>query len=103
LQLKPGLTGFARIKNRRTLLAIPSVSVINPVKDEATAFVVDSNGVVHIRPVKIGMAMEGFTEVVGGLAEGENVVTVGQANLRDGDKVRIGKDRSVSGDAGEGE
>ena len=74
------------------MLAIPSVAIINPVKDKATVFVVDAQSIAHIREIKTGMVTEGFTEVVSGLNEGQSVVTVGQVNLRDGDTVRIGEE-----------
>jgi hypothetical protein len=32
-----------------------------------------------------------MSEILSGVEEGDNVVTVGQLDLRDGDKVRIGK------------
>jgi multidrug efflux pump subunit AcrA (membrane-fusion protein) len=51
-------------------------------------FVVD-NGVVHTREVRCGLAANGFTEIMSGLREGEQVVTVGQLYLHDNDKVRV--------------
>jgi RND family efflux transporter MFP subunit len=90
LLLKPGLSGFARIEDRRTVLAVPSVAVINPLKEGASVFTVDSGLTAHLRAVRVASSAEGFTEVAGGLEEGEEVVVVGHANLRDGDRVRIG-------------
>lgn len=95
LRLTPGLTGFARIKNYKTSLAVPAVSIINPVGETATVFVVDSNSIVHIRRVKIGVSAGGFTEIVEGLREGETVVTAGIEFLKDGDRINVmGGDKS---------
>lgn len=91
LKLKPGLTGFIRIKKERNTLAVPSISIINPTGvRESSLFIIDEGLIVRLKRVKIGMVAEGMTEILDGLAEGDNVVTVGQFNLRDGDHVRIG-------------
>jgi RND family efflux transporter MFP subunit len=92
LRLKPGLTGFARIKNYKTALAIPTISVMNPVGESATIFTVDQNAQVHIRRVKIGVSASGLTEIIEGLQEGDNVITTGVQFLKDGDKVQIMED-----------
>jgi hypothetical protein len=59
-------------------------------------FVVDENGVTHLRPVSIGLESGGLVEIQSGLSEGENVVVVGQAALSDRDTVRIGSEYAVS-------
>jgi len=94
LKLTPGLTGFARVKNSKTALAVPSVSVVNPVGEVATVFIVDSNSVAHIKRVKIGISSGGLTEVVEGLKEGDKVVTAGIEFIRDGDKVSVMEDKT---------
>ena len=43
-------------------------------------------------PLGLGLSDEGTTEVVGGLNPGDEVVVVGQANLRDGARVRFEAD-----------
>ena len=95
LQLMFGLSGFVRIKNQRTTLAVPSVAIINPVGDQATVFVVGKDLTVHLKPVKIGLVTNEMTEVISGLREGEQVVTVGQRDLKENDKVRIGKEEQI--------
>jgi membrane fusion protein, multidrug efflux system len=86
LRLKTGITGFARLESKRMALAVPSTAVINPVGDRPTVFVVD-HGVAHIRPVRCGLSSHGMTEILSGLQEGEQVVTVGQLYLQSNDKV----------------
>ena len=88
LRLKPGLSGFARIRRRAEgSLAVPSIALINPTGDQASVFVVDGDGQAHQRRVRSGIVANAMTEILDGLKEGEDVVTVGQLNLRDNDKV----------------
>ena len=90
LMLKTGMTGFARIKNEKSAVSVPSVAVISPFNDRAILFVVDENGTAHLRRIKTGIVANGMTEIVSGVEEGELVVTVGQLNLKENDRVRIG-------------
>jgi membrane fusion protein (multidrug efflux system) len=92
LRLKPGMTGYARIVADRTALAVISTALVNPVGDHATVFVVDERSVAHIRQVRYGLMAEGLTEIKDGLQKGERVVTVGQQELKDGDRVRANQD-----------
>jgi membrane fusion protein (multidrug efflux system)/multidrug efflux system membrane fusion protein len=86
LRLIPGITGYARILNQHMGLAVPSTAVIDPVGDKATVFVVaDSRS--HIRTVRRGLMADGMTEILDGLQEGEQVVTSGQQELHDNDRV----------------
>ena len=89
LRLKPGVTGYARFVKTHTALAVPSVAVLNPVEDRATVFVVDAGNRAHIREIRTGLMADGMMEVLDGLKKGERVVTVGQLELREGDKVSI--------------
>ena len=89
LRLKPGVTGYARFVKTHTALAIPSVAVLNPVGDKATVIVVDSGSRARIREIRPGIMADGMTEVLDGLQKGERVVTVGQLELRDGDRVSV--------------
>ena len=89
LRLKKGVTGYSRIAAARTVLAVPSSALVNPVGDRATVFVVDKDDKVHARQIRYGMVGEGMTEVLSGVDEGEQVVTVGQSGLRDNEKVQV--------------
>jgi membrane fusion protein, multidrug efflux system len=89
LRLIPGITGYARLMNERMALAVPSTAVINPVGDKATVFVVDKDNRAHIREVRRGLLIGGMTEILDGLQEGEEVVTVGTQELRDNDRVAV--------------
>ena len=91
LRLIPGITGYARLANDRMVLAVPSTAVINPVGDKATVYVVGEDGRAHVREVRRGLLVGGMTEILEGLQEGEEVVTVGTQELRDNDKVSVNK------------
>jgi RND family efflux transporter MFP subunit len=89
LRLIPGITGYARLINDRMALAVPSTAVINPVGDKAIVFVVDNENRAHIREVRRGPSIGGMTELLEGVQEGEQVVTVGTQELRDNDRVDV--------------
>lgn len=89
LRLKKGVTGYARLHSDRMGLAVPSTAIINPLSDRAAVFVVGDDHRAHLRPVRVGVEAEGYTEIVSGLREGEQVVTVGQFDLHDNDQVRV--------------
>ncbi len=89
LKLTPGLTGFARIIYHKKALVAPSISIINPVGENATVFIVDSNSIAHIKQAQIGISAGGLTEILGGLKEGDNVVFAGIQFLKDGDRVNV--------------
>jgi len=87
-RLKPGLSGFARIRRTaKDVLAVPSIAIMNPSGDEASVFVVDDSNRAHLRQVHPGIVVEAMTEISSGLKEGEKVVSVGQLYLKDNDKV----------------
>src|ERR1044072_4882399 len=88
-RLKPGLSGFARIRrSAKDVLAVPSIAILNPSGEQASVFVVDANGRASLRKVRPGVVVDAMTEVRDGLKEGEKVVTVGQLYLNNNDKVR---------------
>jgi RND family efflux transporter MFP subunit len=91
LRLKPGLSAFVRLeRHHRSVLAVPSISLVNPTgPGESTVFVVES-GRARYRRIRVGAMAEGLTQVIDGLEEGEQVVTVGQLDLNDGDPVNVG-------------
>jgi membrane fusion protein (multidrug efflux system) len=91
LRLIPGITGYARLTNDRMALAVPSTAIINPVGDRATVFVVDKDKRAHVREVRRGLLIGGMTELLDGVQEGEEVVTVGTQELRDNDRVEVNK------------
>ncbi len=88
LRLKPGLSGFVRIRrNIQNVLAVPSIAIMNPSGEQATVYVVNDSGRANLRNVRPGVVVNAMTEILSGLKEGEKVVTVGQLYLQENDKV----------------
>ncbi len=89
LKLKPGLTGFARVRLEKTALAVPTVAVINPFGEKASVFVINSDSRAALTPVRVGLEANGMMEIVSGLKEGSLVVTAGTLDLRNNDRVQV--------------
>jgi membrane fusion protein (multidrug efflux system) len=87
--LRPGL--FARVDigvaHRSDVVMIPEESVLQRALGPIV-FMVDDDGRVHQREVRIGMHRRGAVEIESGIEAGEWVVTSGQARLLDGLIVR---------------
>lgn len=85
--LVPGM--FARFTvayaKHENALVIPLDAVIE--QDDETAVYVVADGSVARRIVQTGIATGNQVEVLGGLAENEEIVVVGHSGLRDGSKV----------------
>jgi len=89
LKLKPGISGFGRIKVKKVALAVPSTAIMNPVGENASVFIVDSQSRAVLVPVRYALVAGGLTEIVAGVQEGQPVITVGSLYLKNHDKVRI--------------
>jgi RND family efflux transporter MFP subunit len=89
LQLKPGISGFARIHLDKMALAVPSTAIMNIVGESPSVFVINQELQAVSRPVRLGIEGGGLTEILGGVREGEMVVSVGSLYLKDGDKVNM--------------
>jgi RND family efflux transporter MFP subunit len=89
LQLKPGISGFARIRLQKTALAVPSTAVMNIVGENPSVFTVDDKSEAVLAPVRLGLSAGGMTEILEGVSEGDTVVTVGNLYLKSGDKLNV--------------
>jgi membrane fusion protein (multidrug efflux system) len=88
LRLKPGLSGFARIRRTATnALVVPSIAIMNPSGEQASVFIVDSTNHARLRKVRPGVVVDALTEITDGLKAGDRVVTVGQLYLKEDDRV----------------
>jgi membrane fusion protein (multidrug efflux system) len=87
LKFKPGM--YARIRlvldERKSVVLVSDDALINS-QGQQQVFVVN-DGVVHKRPVKIGLEESVNNEVIDGLKPGDVVVIRGQELLREGMKV----------------
>jgi len=84
----PGMHAIARIAKRLEGLRIPAIGLIKPENKRASVFVVDTEGIAHLRDIEIGHYAQGYVRVVEGLKAGDKVVVAGQLYLLDGDRVR---------------
>jgi RND family efflux transporter MFP subunit len=88
---KPGM--FCRVKtilkNQRGSLAVPSLAIITNGNDRGV-FVIN-DGKAYFRKVTVGITEDNFTEILNGLKENEDVVTVGMNNLKDGIRINLVK------------
>lgn len=89
LQLKPGISGFARIRIQKTGVAVPSVAVMNIVGENAAVYIINAQSQAVLTPVRLGLSAGGMTEIVEGVNEGDTVATVGALYLKTGDKVNV--------------
>jgi multidrug efflux pump subunit AcrA (membrane-fusion protein) len=87
--LKPGMFGRAEIilRTNPQAVTVPIQSVLTEV-DRDFVFVLQENKVSR-RPVKKGVVRDAVVEILQGLSPGEQVVTAGQASLKDGGQVRL--------------
>lgn len=87
--LKPGM--FARLKiitdTRTDAIVIPKRALVSNDGEQAVFVVADN--LARKRQVEIGFDDEGQVEILSGLEEAEQVVTIGQSGLKDSTKVEI--------------
>lgn len=88
-RLRPGMFGRLNVvyDTRVDALVIPRGALLGE-GDEAAVFVVE-NDIVKRVPLQLGFVGDGKAEVLEGLTDGAQVVTLGQAAVRDGIKVKI--------------
>lgn len=88
-RLKPGMFGRIDIVYdvRNDTLLVPRSAVIQ--EDAESAVFVVKDGVASRRTVSVGYSNNGSIEVTAGVKAGEQVVTVGQASLKEGAKVNV--------------
>ena len=86
LKIKTGRPAYVWIKNHRKGFMIPRFSVITSPTGQASVFVVQASRA-RLRPIRIGATRKNKVEVLEGLTEGEEVVSVGLSELQDNDRV----------------
>ena len=88
-RLKPGM--FARVnivyERRENALQLPRAAMLDADGTQSVFIVVD--GKAQQRPLRTGLANNGWLEVVEGLDGTEQVVVVGQAGLKTGSTVKV--------------
>jgi multidrug efflux pump subunit AcrA (membrane-fusion protein) len=91
-RLKPGASAHIAVKAGTidNAILVPSAALLNSDEGGQKLMVVDSKSVAHERPVQVGIRQGGKAQILDGLAEGEQVVTVGGLGLEDKAKVKVG-------------
>ncbi|MBS1904123.1 MAG: efflux RND transporter periplasmic adaptor subunit [Bacteroidetes bacterium] len=89
-ELKSGMFARAEIKREaeRTCTVVPASAIIYN-GQRTQVYVVDAKNIAHLRGVKIGVTTTDLAEVVEGLQQNDVVVSFGQAQLKDGQPVKI--------------
>jgi RND family efflux transporter MFP subunit len=87
--LVPGIYAEADLvlEQKNNVPAVP-LQAINHEGNETTVFVVNKDGMVDDRPVKLGLQTANEAEVVSGLEEGDQVVISDRSGLKQGEMVR---------------
>ena len=88
-ELKPGMFGRVEIlyDRRESAVLVPKDAVIT--EDAAQSVFVVAEGKARRRPIKVGYSDAANYEVIEGLKNGDQVVTTGQANLKDDSRVHV--------------
>jgi membrane fusion protein, multidrug efflux system len=88
-ELKPGMFGRVEIRydRREAATLVPKDAVLT--EDAAQSVFVIADGKAQRRTIKVGYSDSRHYEVLEGLASGDQVVTTGQANLKDAAKVHV--------------
>lgn len=86
--LKPGMFGTVKIGNtvNKTSLSIPVIALVGTIKEPKVYK--EENGKVYLKDITVGISTNDYLEVLSGLSDGDEIVTVGQLNLYDGAPVK---------------
>jgi len=93
LALRPGMLLSIEVERQvETLLQLPESAII-PIEDKHFVFVISAGNdqlkTVTRKRITIGRRLPGIVEVVGGVKQGEHIVTEGALKLRDGAHVKV--------------
>ncbi len=87
--LRPGMLMTVRlVTDRREALVVPESAVIQ-IADESFVYALDSESQARRQTIMTGSRRQGVIEVLGGLAEGDLVISEGIIKVRDGVTVRL--------------
>ena len=90
-ELRPGMYGSAKvIFGSASRILIPDSAIVKQQGSGVKAvFILGADNAVTMRVVELGRHLDDKYEVLGGLEEGETVITSGQGALRNGTKVNV--------------
>jgi RND family efflux transporter MFP subunit len=84
-------------------IVIPLVALLQNAEGETVVMVVGADMVAHERKVEVGVKQGDKAQILSGLKEGEQIVTVGGVGLDEGKKVRIDTGKGGDEDKGKGD
>ncbi|MBC9813273.1 efflux RND transporter periplasmic adaptor subunit [Crocinitomicaceae bacterium CZZ-1] len=89
-KLKAGMYASAEFKfgDQTPIIAIPRTAFVGSV-NSGEVFVIEKEGVATLRKVSPGAIFGESVEILGGLKEGETVITTGQINLINGTPIEV--------------
>jgi multidrug efflux pump subunit AcrA (membrane-fusion protein) len=89
--LRPGTAVHVSIAGRTApkAIVVPSESIVVTSSGKSTVMVIGPDGVAHQTLVETGIADAELTQILTGLAAGQQVVTTGAASLDDGTHVKV--------------
>jgi membrane fusion protein (multidrug efflux system) len=89
-KVKAGMYASAEFKfgDQTPIIAIPRSAFVGSVNG-GEIFVIEKEGIATLRKVSPGTIFGDLVEVLGGLKEGETVITTGQINLIDGTEIEV--------------
>ncbi len=90
IKLEPGMFGTVEIilQSNHQAIAVPQEALVT-MQGQNGVFVVDATQTARFKPVETGIIIDHLVEITSGLKEGEAVVIIGQARLRDQQKVEV--------------
>jgi membrane fusion protein (multidrug efflux system) len=95
--LLPGMLLTVRVVMAEREALVAPENAVYQIQDRAYVYVLDDDMTVHEREIQTGDRRFGKVEVLGGLTEGELIVTEGIVKLRDGIRVRTESRSSALG------
>lgn len=97
VKLEPGMFGTAEIilQSNNQALTVPQEALVT-MQGQNGVFVVDAANNARFKPVETGIIVDNLVEITSGLEDGEAVVVIGQARLRDQQKVEVLADEETT-------
>jgi len=89
VDLKIGSSVTARLttSKKEDALIVPTSSVL--IKDDGKAVFVVQGDMARLKEIQVGLSNEEFVEVIEGLEPGEKIVTIGNLDIKPGQRVKI--------------
>jgi hypothetical protein len=82
-----GTANFASNQQKQHLMVVPRNAFVGSVS--SNEIFVAENGIAKLKKVTAGRILGDQVEIINGLSDGEKVITTGQINLQDGNRVEI--------------